>query len=331
MAEGSFKALMLRNEEGHPRAAIEQVPSGLLPDGDVTIAVHYSSLNYKDGLAITGRGPVVRTYPMVPGIDLSGIVEESASPRFSKGDAVILTGWGVGETRWGGFAQRVRAPAEFLVPLPGGMDLRQAMEFGTAGLTAMLCVEALERHGIARSAPVLVTGAGGGVGSIAVSILGKLGYPVAASSGRLELHDYLKDLGAAEVIPRETLAQPQKPLGPERWGAAVDTVGGTTLATVLAGIRYGGAVAACGLAGGSSLPATVMPFILRGVALLGVDSVRCPAERRTRAWARLAELFPEGLPRQIVALRTLEELIASANDIIEGGVRGRIVVDVAHS
>lgn len=327
----AFKALMLRNEEGRPRAAIEQVSSELLPDGDVTIAVHYSSLNYKDGLAITGRGPVVRTYPMVPGIDLSGVVEESASPRFAKGDRVILTGWGIGETRWGGFAQRVRAPAEFLVLLPNGADLQQAMEFGTAGLTAMLCVEALERHGIARSAPVLVTGAGGGVGSIAISILKKLGYTVVASSGRADLHNYLTDLGAAEVLPRDTLAQPQKPLGPERWGAAVDTVGGTTLATVLAGIRYGGAVAACGLAGGSSLPATVIPFILRGVALLGVDSVRCPPERRTRAWARLAELFPEGLPRQIVALRTLDELIASASDILDGRIRGRIVVDIAHS
>lgn len=327
MAQETFKALMLRNEEGRPRAAIEDVDCALLPDGDVTVAVRYSSLNYKDGLAITGRGPIVRSYPMVPGIDAAGVVVESRSPLFAEGDAVVLTGWGVGEARWGGFAQRLRVPAEFLVPLPAGMGLRQAMEFGTAGLTAMLCVDALERRGLPRKGPVLVTGASGGVGSVAVAILARLGYQVAASTGRAELADYLGSLGATEIVARDVLAQPQKPLMPERWAGAVDTVGGTTLAAVLAGTMYDGAVAACGLAGGAGLPATVMPFILRGVALLGVDSVRCPLDRRVAAWARLAELFPEGLPAGVAAVRGLDELVASGSEILDGGVRGRIVVD----
>lgn len=331
MVDHAFKALVLRDDASRPRAAIEEVASAQLPEGEVTIAVHYSSLNYKDGLAITGRGPIVRSYPMIPGIDASGIVEQSNSPQFREGDRVIATGWGVGENRWGGFAQRMRVPAGFLVPLPEGLGLREAMEFGTAGLTAMLCVQALERHGIDREGPVLVTGAGGGVGSIAVSILARLGYVVQASSGRPDLQGYLTGLGATDIIAREVLSQPQKPLASEKWAAAVDTVGGTTLASVLASIRYRGAVAACGLAGGANLPATVMPFILRNVALLGIDSVRCPLQPRIEAWQRLAALFATGLQQDVTTICKLDDLIGKAIELLDGNVRGRFVVDVINS
>jgi acrylyl-CoA reductase (NADPH) len=331
MVDQTFKALVLRDDVSHPRAAIEEVASAQLPGGDVTIAVQYSSLNYKDALAITGRGPIVRSYPMIPGIDASGIVERSGSSKFREGDHVVLTGWGVGENRWGGFAKRMRLPADFLVSMPKGLGLREAMEFGTAGLTAMLCVQALERHGIDREGPVLVTGAGGGVGSIAVSVLARLGYAVQASSGRPELQDYLTSLGATEIVARETLSQPQKPLASEKWVGAVDTVGGTTLASVLASVRYRGAVAACGLAGGANLPATVMPFILRNVALLGIDSVRCPLQSRIEAWRRLAELFPSGLLQDVAAICKLDDLIDKAPELLDGNVRGRVVVDVINS
>ncbi|MEE8246190.1 MAG: MDR family oxidoreductase, partial [Alphaproteobacteria bacterium] len=290
----SFKALLLDEAEGgKPQAAITEVALADLPEGEVTVAVAYSSLNYKDGLAVTGAGRVVRAYPMVPGIDFAGTVEQSTSPDYKPGDEVVLTGWGVGERHWGGHGQRARVKADWLLPLQEGFSLQRAMAVGTAGFTAMLCVMGLEHMGLERGkGEVLVTGAAGGVGSVAVAVLANLGYHVIASTGREDAHDYLGSLGAAAIIDRAELAAPGKPLAPERWAGAVDTVGGQTLVSALAATRYGGAVAACGLAGGSDLPATVFPFILRGLSLVGVDSVMCPTPRRLEAWARLARDLP---------------------------------------
>lgn len=324
-----FKAILIEKDDAGYRAGLRDVDPEGLPEGDVTLAVEYSSLNYKDGLAITGRGPVVRRFPMIPGIDVAGRVEQSAHPDFAPGDPVVVNGWGLGESRWGGLAQKARVQGDWLVPLPAGFSARQAMAIGTAGYTAMLCVMTLERHGVAPDqGPVLVTGAAGGVGSVAVALLGKLGYEVHASTGRASEADYLKGLGAAEIIDRAELSGPGKPLGQQRWAGAVDTVGSQTLANVLAALRYRGTVAACGLAQGMDLPATVAPFILRAVTLAGVESVYCPMPERLEAWKRLErELEIEKL-EELTQEIGLEETLSAAEAIIGGQVRGRLVVNV---
>jgi acrylyl-CoA reductase (NADPH) len=323
-----FNALVVEQVEGKTVAGFRTLTQADLPDGDVTVAIEYSSLNYKDGLAVTGRGKVVRKFPMVPGIDFAGTVIHSSNPAYKPGDKVVLTGWGVGETHWGGYAQVARVKADWLVPLSEGMTTRQAMAIGTAGLTAMLCVMALEERPIAPEREVLVTGAAGGVGSVAVALLTRKGLTVAASTGRPELGDYLRSLGATVIVPREELAANTKPLLSERWSGAVDTVGGTTLATVLAAMAHGGTVAACGLAGGADLPTTVMPFILRGVRLIGVDSAYCPPEVRKRAWTRLAAELPADFESRFAEVVSLDQVPRLASEILAGKVRGRIVVDV---
>ncbi|NML32762.1 acrylyl-CoA reductase (NADPH) [Paraburkholderia antibiotica] len=324
-----FKAILVTKDSDTYSAHVTELDDDRLPDGDVLIDVQYSTLNYKDGLAITGKGPVVRSFPMVPGIDLAGTVAKSSHPRYSVGDAVVLNGWGVGEQHWGGLAQRARLNGDWLIPLPTGLTLRQTMAVGTAGYTAMLCILALERYGIhADRGEVLVTGASGGVGSFAITLLARRGYRVVASTGKLEEADYLKQLGAVEVIDRASLGAPGKPLQKERWAAAVDSVGGHTLANVCASLRADGAVAACGLAQGMDLPATVAPFILRGVSLLGVNSVTRPFEERQRAWQALAETLDLADLDTITREIGLAEAIPAASDLFAGRVRGRIVVDV---
>lgn len=324
-----FKALLIdKNDTGY-HASVQQLDDSRLPDGDVTIDVAYSTLNYKDGLAITGKVPVVRHFPMVPGIDLAGTVTHSTHAAWRAGDKVVLNGWGVGETHWGGLAQRARLRGDWLVPLPDAFDSAQAMAIGTAGYTAMLCVLALERHGVAPAdGDILVTGAAGGVGSVAVAILAKLGYRVVASTGRPEEADYLKTLGAQDIIDRNTLAAPGKPLGSERWAGAVDTVGSHTLANVCASLRYRGVVAACGLAQGMDLPASVAPFILRGITLAGIDSVYCPMPDRLQAWQRLARDLDPNLLARMTTHIGLDEAAERARALLDGKVRGRIVVDV---
>jgi acrylyl-CoA reductase (NADPH) len=327
----TLRALVLHEEGGKITPRIEAVDEALLPPGEVTVAVECSTLNYKDGMILQGIGRLVRAYPHIPGIDFAGTVERSESPEFVPGDPVVLTGWRVGETQWGGYAEKARVKASYLVRLPEALSARHAMAIGTAGLTAMLAVMALERHGLhPGSGDVLVTGAAGGVGSTAVSLLSQLGYRVVASTGRPELRDYLSELGAADLIDRSTLAaRPTRPLDSERWAGAVDAVGGTTLATILAQLRYRASVAACGLTGGSDLPATVIPFLLRGVNLLGIDSVMCPGDERIEAWGRLVRDLPlDRLERmtQTVPLSALPEL---APKILKGEVRGRTIVDVA--
>ena len=296
----------------------------------MTVRVAYSTLNYKDALAITGKGPVVRSFPMVPGIDFAGVVEHSDDPAYGVGDGVVLNGWGVGEQHWGGLAGKARVKGGWLVPLQAPFTVRQAMAIGTAGYTAMLCVLALERHGVAPDkGDVLVTGAAGGVGSVAVAVLSKLGYRVAAVTGRPEEADYLTSLGAKEVLDRAQFSQPGKPLSKERWAGAVDVVGGQVLANVCSAMAYRGTVAACGLAGGMSLPATVAPFILRGVTLAGIDSVMCPREERLEAWRRLAaDLDPDKLA-SITEEIALPEVIPAAERLVAGRIRGRIVVPLA--
>jgi acrylyl-CoA reductase (NADPH) len=324
----TFKALLLTQEDGKTVSSIATLGDGDLPEGDVLLAVDYSSLNYKDGLAITGKGKIVRQWPLVPGIDLAGTVVESSSADYQPGDQVVLTGWSVGEKYWGGYSQRQRVRSEWLVPLPDGLDSRQAMAIGTAGFTAMLCVMALEEAGVTPDkGTVLVTGASGGVGSIAVAILAKLGYPVAAVSGKAEADAYLKDLGAAQILSRAEMSEKPRPLEGQRWAGAVDTVGSTMLARVLAETDYGGCVAACGLAGGFDLPTTVMPFILRNVRLQGVDSVMCPVERRKIAWQRLVSDLPAKAIGEIGQVATLERLPALAEQITTGKIRGRVIVD----
>ncbi|MGD1982838.1 MAG: MDR family oxidoreductase [Chromatiaceae bacterium] len=325
----TFKALVLtQGDDKQTLSNIEQLTDADLPDGDVLLAVDYSSLNYKDGLAITGKGKIVRQWPLVPGIDLAGTVVESSSADYQPGDQVVLTGWSVGEKYWGGYSQRQRVRSEWLVPLPDGLDSRQAMAIGTAGFTAMLCVMALEEAGVTPDkGTVLVTGASGGVGSIAVAILAKLGYPVAAVSGKAEADAYLKDLGAAQILSRAEMSEKPRPLEGQRWAGAVDTVGSTMLARVLAETDYGGCVAACGLAGGFDLPTTVMPFILRNVRLQGVDSVMCPVERRKIAWQRLVSDLPAKAIGEIGQVATLEQLPALAEQITTGKIRGRVIVD----
>ena len=300
-----------------------------MPDGDVTVRVEYSTLNYKDGLAISGRSPVVRSFPMVPGIDLAGVVEASNHDRYKVGDRVLLNGWGVGETHWGGLAQKARLNGDWLIPLPDQLSARQAMAIGTAGYTAMLCLIALERNGISpASGEILVTGANGGVGSFAIALLAKLGYSVTASTGRPSEADYLKRLGATTIIDRAELSNPGRPLAKERWAAAIDSVGSHTLANVCASTRADGAVAACGLAQGMDFPATVAPFILRGISLLGINSVTRPYEERVTAWQRLCSDLDLAQLDDITQEVGLGEAIAAADDLLNGKVRGRLVVNV---
>ena len=327
----SFRALVLHEEGGKVVPRLETLDESRLPPGDVTVAVEYSTLNYKDGMILEGQGRLVRAYPHVPGVDFAGTVLASDSPEFRPGDPVILTGWRVGELHWGGYAERARVPASFLVRRPEGLSAKQAMAIGTAGFTAMLAVIVLERHALKPDAgEVLITGAAGGVGSIAVSLLAALGYRVAASTGRPELRDYLVGLGAAELIDRAALAaKPTRPLDRERWAGVIDAVGGMTLATVLTQLKYRASVAACGLAGGSDLPATVIPFLLRGVNLLGIDSVMCPPDERIEAWRRLARDLPLDKLEAATQTVSLADVPDLAPRILKGEVRGRIVVDLA--
>lgn len=324
-----FTGILINKDETGYRASLERIDAALLPEGDVTVAIDWSTLNYKDGLAITGQGPVVRRFPMVPGIDFAGTVGDSRHPAWQVGDKVVLNGWGVGETHWGGLAQRARIRGEWLVPLPAAFTARQAMAIGTAGYTAMLCVLALERHGIAPgSGDILVTGANGGVGGVAIALLARLGYTVVASTGRPQEADYLKSLGASAIVDRNELSAPGKPLGKERWAGAVDTVGSHTLANVCAGTHYRGAVAACGLAQGMDFPASVAPFILRGVTLYGIDSVMAPLPVRREAWERLGRDLDPAKLKAITHEIGLSEAIATAGQLMQGQVRGRVVVDV---
>lgn len=324
-----FRAILIDKDDTGYRASLQTLDEAQLPAGDVRVRVSHSTLNYKDALAITGQGPVVRQFPMVPGIDLAGVVEESRHPDFKAGDAVLLNGWGVGEGHWGGLAEQARLNGDWLIPLPAGFSAAEAMALGTAGYTAMLAVLALERHGVTpERGEVLVTGANGGVGSVAIALLAKLGYRVAASTGRPEEAEYLKSLGAAEIVERASLSEPGRPLGRERWAGAIDSVGSHTLANVCAGTRYGGCVAACGLAQGMEFPATVAPFILRGVTLAGIDSVMRPRADRLEAWSRLARDLDKRLLAPITRTIGLEEVIPTAGELLAGKVRGRVVVDV---
>jgi acrylyl-CoA reductase (NADPH) len=324
-----FNAIVINKDEAGYRSELKQVGEDQLPEGDVIVRVQYSGLNYKDGLAITGKGPVVRKFPMVPGIDLVGTVEQSENARFQVGDSVILNGWGVGETHWGGLAQMARLKADWLIPLPSGMAARDAAAIGTAGYTAMLCVMALQKHGVKPSdGEIVVTGAAGGVGSVAVAVLAKLGYQVVAVTGRASEADYLKQLGASAIMDRAELSAPGKPLAKERWAGAVDVVGSHTLANVCASMRYRGVVTTCGLAGGMDFPATVAPFILRGVTLVGIDSVMCPREDRLAAWQRLSTDLALDKLHAMVQEIDLAQAIDVAAQLLQGQVRGRVVVDV---
>ena len=325
--------VVLAAEPGGPAGRLTTSDEADLPEGDVTIRVTWSSLNYKDGLAVTGKGKVVRSFPMVCGVDLSGVVQSSESPQFSPGDQVLVTGFGLGEERFGGFAELARVRSEWVVPLPEGLDARRSMIIGTAGLTSMLCVMALEHNGLTHDGtgglPVVLTGSAGGVGSVAVAILAGLGYEVAAVSGRSEQEPYLRRLGASSLVPRSELADaPPRPLDKERWAGAVDAVGGSTLGALLHQTRYGGCVAACGLAGGTDLPTTVHPFILRGVTLAGVESVRCPMGVRHTAWRRLANELPSDLLDEMAEEATLDDVPALAEEILAGRTRGRVVIAV---
>ncbi|WP_417586715.1 MDR family oxidoreductase [Pararhodobacter oceanensis] len=326
-----FKALVVEKaESGDTHASVQNLEDSRLPEGNVTVAVEYSTLNYKDGLCLTSGGGLVRNYPHVPGIDFAGTVESSEDPRYREGDKVVLTGWRVGEVHWGGYATRARVNADWLVPLPEGLTTRQAMSVGTAGFTAMLAIMSLEDHGLAPgNGEVLVTGAGGGVGSVAVSILSRLGHQVAAVTGRPALEPYLRDLGAHRIVPREELAETVKrPLEAETWAGCIDSVGGPMLARVLGQMQYGGSVASVGLAGGANLPATVIPFLLRGVNLLGIDSVMRPYADRVRAWTRIARDLPVEKLEAMVQPATLSDLPDLGAAILKGQVQGRVLVDV---
>ena len=327
-----FDALMANKDEdtGKTHAEVTQIDLDRLPEGDVTVAVEYSTVNYKDGLCIGPGGGLVRKYPHIPGIDFAGTVEASDDDRYKPGDKVVLTGWRVGEAHWGGYAQKARVKADWLVPLPEGLDTRQAMAVGTAGFTAMLSVMALEDHGLVPgNGPVLVTGAAGGVGSVAVAILAALGHEVAGVTGRPDTADYLKSLGATQIVAREELNETVKrPLESETWAGCIDAVGGEMLARVLGQMKYGGSVAAVGLAGGAGLPATVIPFLLRGVNLLGIDSVMQPYDNRLRAWQRIGKDLPLSKLEDMVVPATLSDLPKLGADILNGQVRGRVVVDV---
>ena len=325
-----FKALIADQKEGQFSASIQEIEPSLLPAGEVLVRVAYSSLNYKDGLAVTGKPGVIRKFPMVPGVDFAGMVVESSSPAFHPGTEVVVTGCGTSEIYWGGYAQFARLDSEFIVPLPKGMTLRQSMGVGTAGFTAMQSVIAMEAQGLKPgNGEVLVTGAAGGVGSVAVAILAKLGYKVVASTGRAQFHDYLRSLGAAEVVDRAAIAAPSKrPLESARWAGAIDSVGGETLAGLLRSMQINGVVAACGLAGGAAFTTTVMPFILRGVALLGIDSTRVPNAKRKEIWSRLASDLPSNLLDSMIVEAPLDKVFALGEQILKGQIRGRVVVDV---
>ena len=324
-----FKGILIEKDDAGYRASLKDIDEAQLPEGDVTVRVSHSTLNYKDGLAITGKGPVVRRFPMVPGIDLVGTVESSTHADYQPGDSVLLNGWGVGEGHWGGLAQKARLKGDWLVPLPKQFSPQQAMAIGTAGYTAMLCVLALERHGVKpEHGDIVVSGAAGGVGSVATAVLAKLGYTVVAVSGRSEETDYLKRLGASEVLNRADFSSPGKPLGKERWAGAVDVVGSHTLANICATTKYRGVVTACGLAGGMDFPATVAPFILRGVTLAGIDSVMCPRPDRLEAWRRLGTDLDVSKLEMISTEISLDEAIPTALKLINGEVRGRVIVDV---
>ena len=326
---GTFKAIRIDNAEKGTTVALTQFDEAELMEGDVTVRVEWSTLNYKDGLALTGKVPVVRRFPMIAGIDFAGTVEQSSHPQWKPGDKVVCNGWGMGETHLGAYAEKARVKGDWLVRLPDGISARDAMAIGTAGYTAMLSVLALEKHGLSpRSGPVVVTGAAGGVGSVAIALLSKLGYHVIASTGRMSETDYLKSLGAAEVIDRNELSSPAKPLAKERWAGGIDSVGSTTLANLLSMTKYGGAVAACGLAAGMDLPSSVAPFILRGVCLLGIDSVMCPIEQRKVAWSRLATDLDKTKLAEITHEIGLDDVIGQGAKIVAGQVRGRIVVKI---
>lgn len=325
----TFKAVRIDKADKGTTAALTQFDEAELMEGDVTVRVEWSTLNYKDGLALTGKAPVVRRFPMIAGIDFAGTVEASSHPQWKAGDKVVCTGWGMGETHLGAYAEKARVKGDWLVALPQGLSARDAMAIGTAGFTAMLSVLALEKHGISpKSGPVVVTGAAGGVGSVAIAVLSKLGYHVIASTGRTSEADYLKQLGAAEIIDRNELSAPAKPLAKERWAGGVDSVGSTTLANLLSMTKYGGAIAACGLAAGMDLPSSVAPFILRGVCLLGIDSVMCPIEPRKAAWQRLASDLDRTKLAEITQEISLDEVPAWGAKILAGQVRGRVVVKI---
>lgn len=323
------KALILEQHDGQIQGEIRDITPQQLPEGNVVVDINWSSINYKDALAITGKGKIIRDFPMVPGIDFAGTVHTSEDPRFHPGQSVLLTGFGVGETRWGGLAQQARVSGDWLIPIPEGLDQRKSMIIGTAGLTAMLCVMALEDGGVTpQSGEILVTGASGGVGSIAVALLHKLGYQVSAVSGRLHNAEYLLSLGANLVLERDSFEEPAKPLEKQRWAGAVDVVGGPILAKVIAQMNYGATVAACGLAGGFQLPTTVMPFILRNVRLQGVDSVMTPQDRRLKAWQRLGELLPESFYQRATSEIGLDDVVKAANNLLDGKITGRVLVNV---
>ncbi|MGY3150002.1 acrylyl-CoA reductase (NADPH) [Bradyrhizobium sp. USDA 3397] len=325
----TFKAIRIDKADKGTTAQLAQFDEAELMEGDVTVRVEWSTLNYKDGLALTGKAPVVRRFPMIAGIDFAGTVEASSHPQWKAGDKVVCTGWGMGETHLGAYAEKARVKGDWLVALPQGLSARDAMAIGTAGFTAMLSVLALEKHGISpKSGPVLVTGAAGGVGSVAIAVLSKLGYHVIASTGRASEADYLKQLGAAEIIDRNELSAPAKPLAKERWAGGVDSVGSTTLANLLSMTKYGGAIAACGLAAGMDLPSSVAPFILRGVCLLGIDSVMCPIEPRKAAWQRLASDLDRTKLAEITEEISLDEVQGWGAKILAGQVRGRVVVKI---
>jgi acrylyl-CoA reductase (NADPH) len=325
----TYQAMQIHKDDAGYRCTLQTLDDSALPEGDVTVQVDYSTLNYKDGLAITGKSPVVRKFPLTPGIDLSGTVTESQHPLFKVGDQVVLNGWGVGESHSGGLAQKARLKGDWLVKLPAAFTPRQAMAIGTAGYTAMLCVMALQKHGVTPDkGDILVTGAGGGVGSVAIALLAKLGYRVVASTGRLQEADYLRQLGAADVMDRTELSAPGKPLAKERWAGVVDTVGSHTLANACASTKYGGVVTACGLAQGMDFPSSVAPFILRGVTLAGIDSVMAPRAVREAAWARLAQDLDTAQLERMTHEVGLADAIGLGNEILAGQVRGRVVVNV---
>jgi acrylyl-CoA reductase (NADPH) len=326
---GTFKAIRIDKAERGTTAALAQFDEGELMEGDVTVAVEWSTLNYKDGLAVTGKAPVVRRFPMIAGIDFAGTVEQSSHPDWKSGDKVVCTGWGLGETHLGAYAERARVKGDWLVRLPDGLSAREAMAIGTAGFTAMLAVLALEKHGLSpKSGPMVVTGAAGGVGSVATAVLARLGYQVIASTGRMSEAPYLKSLGAAEVIDRNELSGPSKPLARERWAGGIDSVGSNTLANLLSMTKYGGAISACGLAAGMDLPSSVAPFILRGVCLLGIDSVMCPLGPRKAAWERLARDLDRAKLSEITHEIPLDQVLSMGDKILAGQVRGRIVVKI---
>ena len=324
-----FKGLLIEKSEAAYGASLQDLDESRLPPGDVTVRIDYSTLNYKDGLAITGKSPVIRQFPMIPGIDFVGTVEDSSRPDYPVGSKVILNGWGIGESHWGGLAQKARVNGDWLVPLPSSLTPRQAMAIGTAGYTAMLAVLALEKQGVRpEDGEIVVSGAAGGVGSIAIAVLAKLGYRVVAITGRVAESDYVKSLGAAEIIDRADFASPGKPLAKERWAGAVDVVGSHVLANICASTRNRGVVTACGLAGGMDFPSTVAPFILRGVILVGIDSVLCPFAERVEAWNRLARDLDADKLADIAHEIGLSQAIATAPDVLAGKIRGRIIVDV---